>query len=297
MDLLSKNLNFNFSISSLRILKNVDINNKILALLHQVQLITEHKDTKQVKILTKEFVNERVRILDKSSKPKFICTFTNSFYKGYINSNSVILNSSNSSGNLLFSLNDNGTYTLLIKHIKEINNTKFFDNSSQLFFLCNAIQKTLTEYFKNTGPGTEIINRYNAFLNNNKEEIVSIKRFKSQNLAVCLEVSSLAQNLLSFLNIESYLVLSKKCWFQGCDNAVGHAYNIVNYEGNYFIFDAANPVNICGIIYPAIFSITKDEFYKIKHCRQVAVDKTISIPTLSNIGVKKSCVFGGRTIL
>ena len=68
----------------------------------------------------------------------------------------------------------------------------------------------------------------------NKDEY-SIDDLKGKNAAVCADRAALAQNLFSILGVESYYLV-------GQVNGEDHAYNVINYKGNYFLYDSSKDI-------------------------------------------------------
>ncbi len=69
--------------------------------------------------------------------------------------------------------------------------------------------------------------------------VVSIKEFRHKAAAVCVERASVAQNMLSFLGVQSSLVASQCTLDEG--RAEGHMYNVVTTSKGVCIFDPTNP--------------------------------------------------------
>ena len=68
----------------------------------------------------------------------------------------------------------------------------------------------------------------------NKDEY-SIDDLKGKNAAVCADRAALAQNLFSILGVESYYLV-------GQVNGEDHAYNVINYKGNYLLYDSSKDI-------------------------------------------------------
>ena len=156
-------------------------------------------------------------------------------------------------------------YVLLKEKIKEKNSEDFFD-------ICEAILETVDEYF---GGIEHIDERLGYYYSDDYDESEDnkISDLKGKGAAMCVERAALAQNLLNSLGIKSFY----KC--SGIiknDNAEVHSYNLVEYEGKYYIFDTSIPNIINGRISPLIAEIDK-EAYELITCP--LGEKGISIST------------------
>jgi hypothetical protein len=85
-----------------------------------------------------------------------------------------------------------------------------------------------------------------------------VSDLKGRNLAACVERAALSQNLLKFLGYDSVF---KQSQITNGDKNELHAYNLVAYNGKYYIFDATIPrVNENGEVTPIITEIPKEAF-------------------------------------
>lgn len=73
--------------------------------------------------------------------------------------------------------------------------------------------------------------------------ITKVTDFKGKNAAMCLERAMLAQNILKLLGINSFSKMSSISK-NGVEEA--HAFNLVEYEGKYYLFDVTRPTLING---------------------------------------------------
>lgn len=144
------------------------------------------------------------------------------------------------------------------------------NNSAKYYDLCKPLQnpredfgKVLNEYlsFKHTGidlSQKEFMQYYLSYENGILEKIenekakemfkafdtyekddnnflntvISISDIRGLGIGMCVEMSALSQNVLSFLGFNSFMV-------QGYANNVSHQFNAVEINGKYYIFDAA----------------------------------------------------------
>ncbi len=89
------------------------------------------------------------------------------------------------------------------------------------------------------------------------EDYGKISELKGKSSAMCVERAALAQNLLKIIGINS-IFKSSKVIINGKHDA--HAYNLVEYDGKYYIFDTTIPTLRDGIISPIITEIPQDVF-------------------------------------
>lgn len=75
--------------------------------------------------------------------------------------------------------------------------------------------------------------------------------------AMCVERAALAQNLLKFLGINSFY---KTSGIIRNNNREVHSYNLIEYNGKYYIFDTSIPNLINNQVSPLIAEIDKETF-------------------------------------
>ena len=124
-------------------------------------------------------------------------------------------------------------------------NKNFKDNTdkSSGYIVMKSIVKTIYEYY---GPFDFENNKREVltetyFDNDDNYVVPSVKNLKGQNSAACVEFASLSHNLWLMTGVKSYYVLSKDVKFDNY-NDDGHAFVIVEYGGNFKIFDIAQNV-------------------------------------------------------
>lgn len=74
---------------------------------------------------------------------------------------------------------------------------------------------------------------------------------------MCVERAALSQNLLTSIGINSFF---KTSGIIKNDNKEVHSYNLIEYKGKYYIFDASMPNLINGQVNPLIAEINKESF-------------------------------------
>lgn len=76
----------------------------------------------------------------------------------------------------------------------------------------------------------------NVFFNEEDEPVIpSIKKYKGQNCAACVEFASVSHNLWLIMGATSHYIVSSNIDIEGETGA--HAYNILEYGGKYRLFD------------------------------------------------------------
>ena len=102
-----------------------------------------------------------------------------------------------------------------------------------------CMMKTIQEYF---GDYSNIDERMNNYPDTDYIEdgipIGKGSNLKGMNAAMCVERAMVAQNLLKLLGINSYYKCSG---IVKNDNKEVHSYNLVEYQGKYYVFDATMP--------------------------------------------------------
>ncbi len=84
-----------------------------------------------------------------------------------------------------------------------------------------------------------------------------ISNLKGTGAAMCVERAALAQNLLKYLGINSFF---KASGILRNNNKEDHCYNLIEFNGKYYIFDTSIPNLINDQISPLIAEINVDAF-------------------------------------
>lgn len=158
-------------------------------------------------------------------------------------------------------------YKILIEKIKNEQNVNFEN-------LMKIVYDTTVEYFgttENAIEGREAYYEANDVWSENG--IGRISDFKGKNMAACTERAALSQNLMKFLGIDSTFKVAQI--MNDGKNDV-HAFNVVAFDGKYYLFDATIPnVRENGEITPIITEIPEQAYRKIidpSHKDDVAIE-------------------------
>lgn len=140
-------------------------------------------------------------------------------------------------------------YELLKLKISSIDN-------NNIFLLSAAILETVDEFF---GGFANIDSRMNYYYPEDFDESQNnaISNLKGSGAAMCVERAALSQNLLTSIGINSFF---KTSGIIKNDNKEVHSYNLIEYKGKYYIFDASMPNLINGQVNPLIAEINKESF-------------------------------------
>ena len=127
------------------------------------------------------------------------------------------------------------------------------------------MMKAIEDYFGDYSNIDERMNNYpdTDFIEDGVP-IGKVSDLKGKNAAMCVERAMVAQNLLKLLGINSYYKCSGIIKNGKKDV---HSYNVVEYGGRYYIFDAAIPTLIDGEISPIVAEISKEVFEQLIQVR------------------------------
>jgi len=147
-------------------------------------------------------------------------------------------------------------YEILKQVIEERKPSTFFEK-------CECVMETVTRYF---GDYSNVKKRLSFFPD---EDMVYDKKVKygtiadiaHKNAAICVERSMLSQNLLKTIGIDTTIKIA------GFINNAGkpdcHAFNVINDNGRYYIFDSTQPTLRKGIVSPIVAEIPKEVYEAI----------------------------------
>lgn len=126
---------------------------------------------------------------------------------------------------------------------------------------CTCMMKTIKDYF---GDYSNIEERMDNYPDLDYIEdglpIGKVSDFKGKNAAMCVERAMVAQNLLKLLGINSYYKCSG---ILKNDNKEVHAYNVVEYDGKYYVLDATIPTVKDDEISPLVAEIPQEVFEEL----------------------------------
>lgn len=134
-----------------------------------------------------------------------------------------------------------------------------------------------------------ILEKENYYFKPKEEHVFS--SFKEKGNAMCTEYSLMAQNIMSFLGIESYFVIGKEeDIINGVEN---HAFNFVHFEkdgDNYYLIDYSSPVKIYNEKFE---EIDKSPFMgKLEELNQEFVNDLLTNDTHLLFKSYAYCIFG-----
>lgn len=133
--------------------------------------------------------------------------------------------------------------------------TKFPINISseqELIDILNKVYTTVIEYF---GFG-DIEARNKHYVLYGYSGNTTLESLKGKNLAVCLEDAVLSQNMLKLLGFDSILKVSLVQYNDGQYDT--HAYNLIKFRNNYYIFDSRFPSKSN----PVVSVLTEEDYLK-----------------------------------
>ena len=140
-------------------------------------------------------------------------------------------------------------YTLLISKMSDVDPTDIYEVS-------RIVLETVNEYF---GGFENIDSRMSYYYPEDENESINnkISSLKGTGAAMCVERSALAHNLLEYLGINS---IYKSSGIIKNNNKEVHSYNLIEYDGKYYIFDTSIPNLIDNQPNPLIAEIDANTF-------------------------------------
>lgn len=143
------------------------------------------------------------------------------------------------------------TYKMLFEKIGKESPQTFVD-------MCACIFSVVNEYFGDFSNISERMNNYHDLdLISDGASIGKVSDLKGKNAAMCVERAMLSQNLLNFLGFKSFY---KSSGILSDGKPDVHAYNLVENNGDCFIFDATIPSVINDSVNPLICEIPREVY-------------------------------------
>ena len=156
-------------------------------------------------------------------------------------------------------------YDILENKISNLKNNSFED-------LMNYIAETVQEYF---GEYSNVSSRLENFPDEEDVEQFQLERGKvsdlqGKNAAACVERAMLSQNLLKYISqklpgLETYFKETGIEIQREGDKTKreAHAFNLISYNGNYYIFDSAIPKGTKDSLQPIIAELPEHVFISL----------------------------------
>lgn len=180
--------------------------------------IAELKTSQEIK----EYVDKRIHQLEAETKHEDKIGFEHlTPHKGFIDKNTIITNVDS------YCCISSNRYAYIFTYLLIKNKINNLDNAIPGIFYF------LDNYFGQEGDDEKRLQIFEANQSNGIPDIALLER---KNCAVCAERAALAQNLFSLLGIESFYVTGR---VSDENELVPHAFNVINYKGKYFLFDAS----------------------------------------------------------
>lgn len=174
----------------------------------------------------KRAIDERLDELYSNSQERRLVGYENTLpLKGFIPRETIIDNG----GSYYYIKNNDYIY----EFINELRENNITDENKIL----KSIYYFLNKYFGIDGDEERRLDIFNQNTNGNDYPDISV--LKGKNAAMCSERAAIAQNLFSFLGIESYYISGK---IDTRKEQGEHAFNIIKYNGKTVIYDATRDV-------------------------------------------------------
>lgn len=130
---------------------------------------------------------------------------------------------------------------------------------------CVCIMKTIQDYFGDYSNIEERMNNYpDTDYIADGVPIGKVSDLKGKNAAMCVERAMVAQNLLRLLGIRSFY---KSSGVTKNGNKEVHSYNVVEFQGKYYVFDASMPTVKYEEINPLVAEISEEVFEELVKSR------------------------------
>lgn len=225
-----------------------------------------------------EFIEKRIAALSENAEAGEMSHIGRCIHKGFLGPKMEIRR------NMMvdpFVLDDPDLYTDLFETIRKFKEAEGWKEKSLREIMPNAIQWSLSKYFGNiaAGPNTEIQNR-EFYLNHISTDSpsISIKELKGKNFAVCAEKAAAAQNLLTFVGIESDLIASSGCRIPAEADKKAHYYILVHWPKSDMIYDPTNPKLLFDkdgkltSYGPAMYPITEEQSQRLISGESITIE-------------------------
>ncbi len=205
-------------------------------MLAELERVIEASEEEQHK-----FIEKRLADLSQNVETGEISYIGRNIYRGFLGPKMEIRR------NMMvdpFVLDDPDLYADLFETMRRFKETAGWEEKQLREIMPNAIQWTLSKYFGNIAASaeTEMQNREFYFNHTAAESpAISIKELKGKGFAVCAEKAAAAQNLLSFVGLESELIAASGCRIPAEAEEGAHYFILLHGPKGDMIYDPTNP--------------------------------------------------------
>jgi hypothetical protein len=224
----------------------------------------------------KEYIDNRLIELNKSGSTENFGIMYSKIINGFIKSEAKIQRSPMVEP---FHLDDPEMYSYIFSTIKKFKETDTWKDKELNSMIIPVIQHAISNYFGNNISGSTVENnnqRLYMDLSDSNSNGISIKELKGKKIAVCAEKASTAENLLSFVGINSFLLMGN-CGYND-KKPEPHAFNVMKISSGYYIYDPTNPsliieknTNQLKNTFPALYKISEEDFSNLKNGNKIEV--------------------------
>ena len=246
-------------------------------MLSKLEALFEVAEATELESAANLLINERLSELLASSRPTELSLITAKAHAGFVHPESKVIR--NYMVDALHP-NDDEVYKVFLDTIGEFYQVSAWKERGIKQITFNAINRAVGKYFGNHygTKNTEGMNQ-ELYLDHTAADSddINLSELKGKNLAVCAEKATVAQNLLTFMGIESTLIFSSNCRLTEGEPTTGHAYPIFRTEKGIFIYDPTNPIialdteEKVSSVYPAIYPINEEEYERLMSGGEVEV--------------------------
>jgi hypothetical protein len=234
--------------------------NQVPVTLYQV---LREQDSAKYERLRDGFLRKRLSVLESRAQPTLIRAKKFGMYEGFLHPKTEIevVRHDRIPG---FCVDDEKIYTSVLDHLR-VTRAK-----------SDAVQKTIDNFFRINHQVNSPTQKYlrhkrreQAYAKKGRGNPLSLSEIREQYIAVCVEKAAVAQNLISFLGdnvwmIDCFVRLER---YDGAIDEGQHGFNIIeNSPSEYTLYDPNHPFEIRDehneiiAVKPALFHITPEEF-------------------------------------
>lgn len=226
----------------------------------------------------RDFVERRIAALSENAESGEMSHLGRGIHKGFLGPKMEIRR------NMMvdpFVMDDQDLYADLLETARKFKGAEGWKEKSLREIMPNAIQWTLSKYFGNiaAGANTETQNR-EFYLDHTSADSpsISIKELKGKGFAVCAEKAAAAQNLLTFVGMETELIASSGCRIPAEAGEEAHYYILVHGPKGDMIYDPANPRLLLGkdgkltSYGPAMYPITEEQSQRLTSGESITIE-------------------------
>lgn len=243
------------------------------SIIQDIDALTAIEDPDKYKQDAQTYIDKRLSVLKKDANPRQMVGPGMKPHTGFISPDTDVSRRVGMDG---LRLDDDSIYLDLISNIKEFKVDPGWQDKSTRQFIPTVVNYTIAKYFGGWQGDDRKGQKFYMDHTTSDSESFSMSELKNKSIAVCVERAAVAQNLQSFLGLQSEFATGE-CQLDPDQKPEFHAFNLISSDKGTFISDVTNPTIIkdkngrMTNMMPVFYPLTVEQVAALKNKEKVTV--------------------------